>query len=159
MTWTRALLYVALAAVLAALAWATTPSPPPAAAPPARPQADIVGVTVEARGRRVEARRDGERWQVTPPGAATSDLIDALLAAILEARAEPVASDPTRAAEFGLDTPAARVVLARRAGPPVTLVVGAVNPADTGIYGQLEGNPQVVLMGRTVRYYIDLMTQ
>lgn len=159
MTWPRAFLYVALAAVLAAVLWATTPTAPPVVAPAERPRTDVVAVAVEARGRRVEARREGERWQVAPAGAATSDLVDALLAAILDAPAEPLASDASRRAEFGLDAPSARVIIGRAAGPPVTLLVGADNPAGTGIYGQLEGNPQVVLMGRNVRYYIDLLTR
>jgi hypothetical protein len=158
MTWRRAFTYVSLAAVLAAVLWATTPAPPPVAGPAERPRSDVVAVAVEARGRRVEARREGERWRVTPAGA-TSDLVDALLAAILDAPAEPLAGDASRHAEFGLDAPTARVVLTRAAGAPVTLVVGADNPAGTGIYGQLEGNPQVVLMGRNVRYYIDLLTR
>jgi hypothetical protein len=39
----------------------------------------------------------------------------------------------------------------------VTLVLGSANPAETGVYGQLEGNPQVMLLGLNVRYYIDLV--
>jgi hypothetical protein len=39
----------------------------------------------------------------------------------------------------------------------VTLVLGSLNPAETGVYSRLEGNPQVVLLGLNVRYYIDLV--
>lgn len=160
MSATRALVYVALAAVLATALWLTTPPPP--APPPdrAQPGPDVVAVAVSAGAQRVEARRVDGRWQVAPPhaDAVTSDLVDALLAAILDAPAEPVAAAADRA-DFGLEQPAARVELTRREGRPVTLLVGHTNPAETGVYGQLEGNPQIVLMGLNVRYYIDLMTR
>lgn len=162
MSWTRAFAYVALAALLATALWLTTP---PAPAPPspssARPGPDILAVAVSAGPRRVEARRVDGRWQVAGPHAdtVTSDLVDALLAAILDAPAEPVAADGEQRADFGLDQPVARVELTRREGRPVTLLVGRANPAETGVYGQLEGNPQIVLMGLNVRYYIDLMTR
>jgi hypothetical protein len=162
MSWTRALAYVALAGLLATALWVTTPPPlPPPPPPDARTATEIVGVAVTAGARRVEARRVDGRWQVATPhaGAVTSDLIDALLAAILEAPAEPVAADAEERAAFGLEQPYARVELTRREGRPVTLLVGGTNPADTGVYGQLEGNPQIVLMGLNVRYYIDLMTR
>ena len=46
----------------------------------------------------------------------------------------------------------------RRPGaPPVTLSLGGPNPAATGVYGRLDGNPQVVLLGLNVRYYVDLV--
>ncbi|MFN8641994.1 MAG: DUF4340 domain-containing protein [Candidatus Binatia bacterium] len=162
MSWPRALAYVALAALLAVALWVTTPpAPPPVPSTRAQPGPDVVGVAVSAGGRRVEAHRVDGRWQVAPPDAdrVTSDLVDALLAAILDAPAEPLGADAAARADFGLDAPSARVELTRRAGRPVTLLVGRTNPAATGVYGQLEGNPQIVLMGLNVRYYIELMTR
>ena len=162
MSWTRALVYVALAVVLAAALWVTTPpAPPPPPPSRAQPGPDIVALAVTEGAHRVEARRVDGRWQVAPPygDTVTSDLVDALLAAILDAPAEPVASDGEQRADFGLDEPSARVELTRREGRPVTLLVGRTNPAETGVYGQLECNPQIVLMGLNVRYYIDLMTR
>ncbi|MBX3025637.1 DUF4340 domain-containing protein [bacterium] len=161
MRWSRALSYVALAALLAAVLWVTTPPPPPpapAASPERRP--DIVGVSVSAGDRRISARRVDGRWQVAAPhgDAVTSDLVDALLAAVLDAPAEAVA--PADAGdEFGLDQPFARIELERREGRPVTVLVGHTNPANTGVYGQLVGNPQILLMGLNVRYYVELMTR
>ena len=117
-------------------------------------------MSVTVGDRRVAARRVDGRWQVEPPhgDAVTSDLIDALLAAVLDAPAEPVASSGPLD-EFGLDQPFARIELARREGKPVTVLVGHTNPSDTGVYGQLAGNPQVLLMGLNVRYYVELMTR
>jgi len=161
MSWSRALAYTTVAALLVIALRVTTP---PAAPPPppssARPGPDVVGVTVSAGDHRVEARRADGRWQIAPPHAdgVSSDLVDALLAAVLNAPAEPVASSGTLD-EFGLDQPYARIELSRREGKPVTVLVGRTNPTDTGVYGQLEGNPQVLLMGLNVRYYVDLMTR
>lgn len=161
MRWPHALVYVALAAVLAVALWSTTPPPPPVAPPPPTETGpDIVAVSVSAGDRRVAARRVDGRWEIAPPhgDAVTSDLVEALLAAVLNAPAEPVA--PSGAGdEFGLDTPSARIELQRREGRPVTVLLGHTNPSGTGVYGQLEGNPQILLMGLNVRYYVELMTR
>jgi hypothetical protein len=165
MRWPHALVYVALALVLGLFAWRSTPPPPPspsaASAPSPTPAVVVRQVTVETEGRRVRAVRAGDRWQVVePPGAAvTSDLISALLSAVLDTRAEPVVADPTNLGEFGLEQPSARITLERSEGAPVVLLLGGTNPAETGIYGRLEGNPQVVLLGLNVRYYVDLVTR
>jgi hypothetical protein len=37
------------------------------------------------------------------------------------------------------------------------LSLGRTNPAETGIYGRLEGNPQIVLLGLNVQYYVDMV--
>ena len=158
MSWTRALFYVAVAALFALAVWATTPAPPPPMPAPAAPGPEIVAVAVSAGDRRVTARRIDDRWVVAPPHgeAVTSDLVDALLAAVLNAPAEPVVgSGPS--GEFGLDQPFARIELQRRDGKPVTVRLGNTSPAATGVYGQLEGNPQILLMGLNVRYYVELM--
>jgi hypothetical protein len=57
----------------------------------------------------------------------SSDLVDALLAAVLNAPAEPVASSGALD-EFGLDQPYARIELSRREGKPVTVLVVARTP-------------------------------
>lgn len=162
MSWRHALAYVALAALLLIAVSATTPPAPPTVAPaaPAQPGPDVVAVSVSAGDRRVEARRVDGRWQVAAPHAdgVTSDLVDALLSAVLDTPAEPVASSGALD-EFGLDQPFARIELTRREGKPVTVLVGHTNPTDTGVYGQLAGNPQVLLMGLNVRYYVELMTR
>ena len=163
MPWTRALLYVLVSAVLVAVYTATAPPPPPSPAsappPPDAPTPSIDTLRLEARGRMVRAARDAGQWQVVEPTGATipGDLIAALIAAVLETPADPVTTDPERPADFGLDTPWARLSFGRPNGAPVTLVLGSANPAETGVYGQLEGNPQVMLLGLNVRYYIDLV--
>ena len=166
MAWTRALVYVVTAVLLAIVYFTATPTPrhapaadPAAAASPEAPHMAIDTVRVEADGRTVGARRARDQWQVVdPPGAAVpSDLIEALVSAVLDTPAVPVAGDGQRPSDFGLDAPSARVIFGRPGGTPVTLTLGGTNPAATGVYGRLDGNPQIILVGLNVRYYIDLV--
>lgn len=163
MRWTRALAYVVVAAVLATIYVVTAPPPPPspAALPPAReaPTPAIDSLRLETEGRTVRATRVDGQWEVVEPVGATvpADLIAALVAAVLETDADPVSNDTDRLADFGLVTPWARLSLGRPNGTPVTLALGNANPAATGVYGRLEGNPQIILLGLNVRYYIDLV--
>jgi hypothetical protein len=166
MSWPRALAYLIVAAVLATVYLATAPPPPPSPAaavprapgpPPAGPAID--SVHLQAGGRSLRARRDEAQWVVLEPAGARvpSDLISALVSAVLETPAEPVTTDADRLADFGLDSPWARLTFGRPGAPPVTLSLGGSNPAETGVYGRLEGNPQIILLGFNVRYYIDLV--
>lgn len=161
MSWTRAALYLVAALLLGFAYRATSPQPPlPHAAGPSpqRPAAAITAVRIEAGGRLVRIARLDGRWLVIEPAGAdvSSDLVAALITAVLETPAEPVASDAKRLDEFGLDDPATRITFERSDAAPVTLALGSRNPAETGVYGRLEGNPQVVLMGLNVEYYVDL---
>jgi hypothetical protein len=166
MSWSRALAYVIVAALLASVYLATAPPAPPSPAVavpkasssgPAEPP--ISSVLLEAGGRTLRARRDGAQWVVLEPAGANvpSDLISALVSAVLETPAEPVTTNGDRLKDFGLDSPWARVTFGRLDAPAVRLSLGDSNPAETGVYGRLEGNPQIVLLGYNVRYYIDLV--
>ena len=167
MPWTRAFAYVAAAVVLAIVYWAT--APPPRRSPTAssersataspEPNLAIDTVRLEVSGRTISARREGEQWEIVEPAGATvpSDLIAALVSAVLETPALPVTSDANSLTEFGLDKPSARLTFGRPGDTAVTLSLGGTNPAATGIYGQLEGKSQVILLGLNVRYYIDLV--
>ncbi len=165
MSWRRALAYAALGLALAIVYRSTAPpaavvlSRSRAPEPSASSTPAIDAVHVESDGRAVHAVRSGELWQITQPagGRVPSDLITALISAVLETPAEPVAADRTDVEEFGLDTPSARVTFNRPGAAPVTVVLGSVNAAETGVYGRLEGSPQVLLLGLNVRYYVDLV--
>lgn len=163
MSWPRALAYVVIAAVLGAVYFATAPPPAPPPAPavpePPAPGLSIDSMRLEADGRTVHATRSDEHWTVVEPPTARvpSDLISALVSAVLETPAEPVTGATDHLADFGLDAPSTRLTFGRSGGSPVTLSLGSTNPAETGVYGRLEGNPQVILFGLNVRYYVDLV--
>ena len=161
MPWSRALGYVLLAAVLGAIYLATAPPPPPLldTAESPTPALGIESVRIDADGRTVRATRSDERWTVVEPATAhvPSDLISALVSAVLETAAQPVVGTGDQLVDFGLDAPSTRLVFDRADGPPVTVSIGNTNPTETGIYARLEGNPQVILLGLNVRYYVDLV--
>jgi hypothetical protein len=164
MTWRHALGYAVVGILLAAVCIATAPAarqplPPPPRAETGDVETAVDGIRIDAGDRLVRAVRSGGEWEIAEPahGAVPADLIAALISAVLETRAEPVTADPARAAEFGLDRPTARITFDRTGAPPVTVALGSVNATGTGIYGRLEGNPQVVLLGLNVSYYVDLI--
>jgi len=161
MSWLHAIAYVVLAAVLATVYVATAPPPPlpSTAARPAPAAPQLTELLIESDAQRVSAARVDDRWQVREPAGAAipSDLLAALVTAVLETPAEPVASDGERVAEFGLDAPRTRITFTRHNAPPAILTVGSRNPSGTGVYGRLEGNPQIVLLGLNVQYYLDLV--
>src|SRR5215470_17422082 len=128
MSWSRALAYVGAAVVLALVYFAVSPPGPP------QPTASVLA-----------------------PAPVPSDLIAALVSAVLDTPAEPIAGDADRLSEFGLDAPSARVTFDRPDAPSVTLSLGRTNPAETGVYARLDGNPQIVLLGLNVRYYVDMV--
>jgi hypothetical protein len=137
------------------------------AAEPRRPKlfaldvATLSEITIEHAGRRVVARRDGEGWVVEEPAQSQvpSGLVQAFAAAVLEAEAiEQVGGNPDLAS-FGLSDDATRVELRPSGGPPETLWLGSENPSGTAVYARRLGTPGVVLVGRTLRYYEELILQ
>jgi hypothetical protein len=117
-------------------------------------------VAIEHGGRRVVARRTGDRWRVEEPaGPGASDLVRAFVAAVAEAEEiERVGSDQDVAA-FGLDDGATRVEIRPAGGPPETIWLGGANPSGTAIYARRLGGHDVILVGRTLRLYEELILQ
>jgi hypothetical protein len=118
-------------------------------------------IAIEHGGRRVVARRDGEAWAIEEPAnaAVPSDLVQAFATAVLQAEAiEHVAGDD-QLPEFGLDERATRVELRPSGGPPETLWLGGANPSGTAVYARRLGTGGVLLVGRTLRYYEELIMQ
>ena len=123
--------------------------------------ATLSEVTLVHGGRRVVARRDGDGWTVEEPAGASVpvDLVKAFVGAVLDAEEiERVGSDRDRAT-FGLDDDATRIELRPAGGPPETLWLGASNPSGTAVYARRLGSPDVILVGRTLRYYEELIVQ
>ena len=123
MPWSRALGYMLLAAVLGAIYFATAPTAPPSldTAESPTPGLAIESVQIDAEGRTVRATHSDERWTVVEPATAhvPSDLISALVSAVLETAAQPVVGSGDQLVDFGLDAPSARLVF-DRAGAPMS---------------------------------------
>ena len=124
-------------------------------------RATISEVAIQHGDRRVVARRDGDGWRVEEPAGVDipPDLVRAFVAAVLDAdEIERIGNDQARAA-FGLDDGATRVEIRPSGGPPETLWLGNVNPSGTAIYARRLGDADVILVGRAVRLYEELIFQ
>jgi hypothetical protein len=110
-------------------------------------------------GLTVVTRRDGGGWAILEPAGVTipPDLITAFANAL--AGAEEIARYPENApdaAAYGF-AEAAQVEMVAEGREPIVVTLGATNPTGTAIYAQRTGSRDVVLIGRNVRYYEDLI--
>jgi hypothetical protein len=173
MTWRRVgAIYAALAALaLAFVLLERAPERTPAPDDPRRPERSLLGTEPERvrglvlrrDGRTVEARRNGERWQVVaPPGAEVPpDLIAATVATLTAGQVAEVMNDGARAdlTTFGLTAPTSEIEVTIDGDTPrrVRVLLGARNPTRTAIYAKRDDAPAVYLVGLNVRYYEDLI--
>src|SRR5262249_32335959 len=142
--------------------------PPPPHGPPVRERflplrtEDLRQVRLDQGGRTVISRRAGERWVVIdPPNAGIPpDLIAAFARALAGAeQIERVKENDADPRTYGLDERAARVEVRGESGDPLVVTLGGTNPTGTAIYARLGSVPEVVLIGRDVRYYEELIFQ
>jgi len=169
-SWSRALACWVLAGVLALAYLGSAPSAPPAVErapepPPARERAYTLDPaalrTVELRRGEDEIvleRRDGG-WAVAQPTDRTipAGLVQAFVEQLVDGGAgERVGDDPHDPA-FGFGEPQLRVTATGADGMRFTLVVGAMTPTGTAAYGRVGEQGAVVLVGRNLLYYADLL--
>jgi hypothetical protein len=124
-------------------------------------RATISEVALQHGDRRVVARRDGDGWVVEEPAGADipPDLVRAFGGAGHDAdEIQRLGKDQPPAA-FGLDDAATRVEIRPSGGPPETLWLGNANPSGTAVYARRLGDDDVILVGRAVRLYEDLIFQ
>jgi hypothetical protein len=168
MRWRQVAMLYALAALLAVDYVRGRPAAPPdAATSTGRPRVFTIDVdhlseiAIDHGGRRVVARRDGDGWSIEEPPAATvpSDLVQAFAVAVLGAEEIERVDGEQELAAFGLDDRATRVELRPAGGPPETLWLGGPNPSGTAVYARRLGTSGVLLVGRTLRYYEELIVQ
>ena len=167
MRWSQVLAWWAVAMALALTLVRLTPRAPDGEPDPQSGRDRVLGldlttlaeVTIEHEGRRVVARREGESWAVEEPAGAAvpSDLVAALATALVEAEVIDHAEAAGGLAPFGLDQGATRIELRPSGGPPETLWLGGSNPPGTAIYARRLGSDGVLLVGRTLRYYTELI--
>jgi hypothetical protein len=108
----------------------------------------------------VRCHRVGGRWHVLEPSDRTvpSDLVSSLISTVSHLPdVEVVAEQPPDLAPFGLDVPAAQLILTPAAGEPVTIRLGNRNPSGTAVYAQRSSSLGVFLVGVNARYYADLL--
>jgi len=113
-------------------------------------------------GQAMVGRRDGVGWVVVEPvgGVVPSDLIAAFANALVAAEEiARVADRADDANQYGLDERASRVEMVSESGDPIVVVLGGTNPTGTAVYARRGGAPEVVLVGRNIRYYEDLIFQ
>jgi hypothetical protein len=119
-------------------------------------------VRVRRPGHQMVSRWDGDAWVVVEPkgGTVPSDLIAAFTNALAGAEEiAHIADHPDDARQYGLDENASRIEFVPVTGEPVVVVLGGTNPTGTAIYARRDAAPEVVLVGRNIRYYEDLIFQ
>lgn len=167
MRWRQVGVLYAVAGVLAVL-YAREVRRPPTPEARARPRVlaldagTLSEIAIQHGARRVVARRAGDGWRVEEPAAADvpSDLVQAFATAVLQAEEIERVGGEQDLAAFGLDDDrATRVELRPAGGPPETLWLGGANPSGTAVYARRLGRPEVILVGRTLRYYEELILQ
>lgn len=173
MTWTRALTYVGIWAVLSAYYVIVEHEPFPVAesgGPSAAPQvrllpfgaADVTAIDLRARGLHARFARRDEQWRVVAPAGreVPGDLVAAIVSAVTEpATMEVVGSSDEPGTDFGLGHPAAQLTFHLANGTATRVLLGARNPSQTAVYARREGAPEIVLMGLNVQYYVGLVME
>ena len=119
-------------------------------------------VRVRRPGHALVSRWDGNGWVVVEPagGVVPSDLIAAFTSAL--AGAEEIARVTERAddaRQYGLDESASRIEIVPASGELIVVVLGGTNPTGTAVYARRDAAPEVVLVGRNIRFYEDLIFQ
>ena len=119
-------------------------------------------VRVRRQGHAMVSRWDGAAWVVVEPkgGTVPSDLIAAFANALVSSQEiARIADRADDAAQYGLDERASRIEVVPANGDAVVVVLGGTNPTGTAVYARRDAAPEVVLVGRNIRYYEDLIFQ
>jgi uncharacterized protein DUF4340 len=169
--WRQVIVLWLVALVMAGAYLRLTPEGPAAPSPDDRPPrrrvfgvdpANLAEVRIERGDRRVVIRRDGNGWSVIEPAdaAVPRDLLAAFVTTLLEAEEiDRVERGDETPDQFGLGDAATRLELWGVAPGAEVLLVGATNPTGTAVYARRPGAPEIILIGRTVLYYEDLILQ
>jgi hypothetical protein len=122
--------------------------------------ADVVAVRVEEGERELRAAREQDGWRVDVPSPARAGSSEAI-ADLVNAIVATVALDSFRRPDLdrrvlGLEPPRARIeiMLASRSEPMV-LALGDYTPSGGSVYGALDGDPRVFLIGALIASEIE----
>jgi hypothetical protein len=118
--------------------------------------ADVSDVQ-EARLKRgeevVRLKRAEDGWAVVEPVTSGGDrgTVEAVLTTVTTAKMDrDIADRPSSLAEFGLDKPAAEVLLTVKSGEQLGLSLGAKSPTGVWVYAQERGKPRVFALSDSV---------
>lgn len=170
MRWGQVVVLYLVAAALGAQYWFVERARPRGDAPQEIVRAKLVAIDPNAvtairlqrAGRTLVMQRPEGRWVVVEPAGVTvpADLVRAFLQALVVAEEIDQVSTPTGGLEsFGFGDGATTVEVTSRGGETVALTLGSTNPTGTALYVRRAGSPAVVLIGRQLRYYEDLLFQ
>ena len=168
MRWRQVIVLYAVAGAMGGWYWSLGQGAAPAPESPTRPPLvnldlkSVREVRVRRPGHEVISRRDGDAWVVVKPegGPVPSDLIDAFTNALVTAEEiAHIADHPDDAKQYGLDERASRIEIVPESGEAVVVVLGGTNPTGTAVYARRDAAPDVILVGRNIRYYEDLIFQ
>jgi hypothetical protein len=167
MRWRQvALLYLVLAVLAAVFLRERPQAPATDVAHPPRPRflqvtaSDVMAIRLVRAGRVVSVRRDGRGWTVVEPAGTElpGDLVNGFLQALLTSEEiERIATTTGDLRSFGLDDDADRIELTLEQGEPVVVTLGGTNPTGTALYARRAAENGIVLIGRQVRDYQDLI--
>lgn len=120
-----------------------------------------ISMTRGTESLRFQKTADGKLYQVVAPQGKfiPQDLMNRMAESLAHAKSvEVVAENAADLRQFGLEHPASEITI-ESAGQaqPIKIAFGNENPTLTAVYGKLEGNPKVFLLGKDVEYYQQLM--
>jgi hypothetical protein len=102
--------------------------------------AEVARITLGYHDEVVTVARTGSQWR----GAADARPLDDFLRSLSDATVIASLKDESQLADFGLDTPARRVLLETERGQPVVLLIGERNPAGTSVYVRAGEGPPLI---------------
>ena len=114
---------------------------------------DVQELTLERPSEIVKVKREGNGWQMLTPVKARGDRgkIEDVLTTIATMRSDrEIAASPGSVADFGLDKPAATVMLKLKDGKELGLTLGAKSPTGVWVYAREKGKPAVLAIGDSV---------
>jgi hypothetical protein len=170
MRWSQVVLLYLVAAALGAQYWFVERGRPSSDAPQEIVRAKLVeldpdavtAIRLQRGGRTMVMQRPEGRWvAVEPAGVAVPhDLVRAFLQAVVAAEEIDQVATPTGGLEsFGFGEGATSVEITLDDGRKVALTLGGTNPTGTALYARRAASGAVVLIGRQIRYYEDLLFQ
>lgn len=115
--------------------------------------ADVSEVQLRRPDDAARLKREGDGWQMLDPVKARGDhgpIEDALTTIVTAKMDREIASAPASLAEFGLDKPAAEVVLTLKDGKQLALALGAKTPTGVWVYARERGKPAVFVVSESV---------